>query len=40
MFKMHFDWAIARKESVSDIESIGRGIERIDREMREIDEEI
>ena len=37
---MHFDWAIARKESVKDIERIGREIENMDREMREIDQEI
>ena len=37
---MHFDWALARQESVKDIERIGREIERMDNEMKEIDSEI
>lgn len=34
---MHFDWAIARRESVKDIENLGREIERLDKEINEID---
>jgi hypothetical protein len=34
---MHFDWAIARGESVKDIENLGREIERLDKEINEID---
>ena len=34
---MHFDWMISRQETVKEIESLGREIERVDREMREID---
>ena len=37
---MHFDWAIARQESIKEIESIGREIERMDRELRDVDQQI
>ena len=38
----HFDWANARGngESLESMESMGREIERMDQEMREIEEEI
>lgn len=37
---MHFDWMVARQETLKDIEGLGREVERVDREMREIDREI
>ena len=38
----HFDWANARGsgESMSSLENMGREIERMDQEMRDIREEI
>lgn len=37
---MHYDWAMARGDSPSEIEAMGREIERMDREMQEIRTEI
>jgi vacuolar-type H+-ATPase subunit D/Vma8 len=34
---MHFDWMIARQETLKEIENLGREIERVDREMNSID---
>lgn len=36
----HFDWAVARKDEIAKIENIGREIERMDREMAQIREEV
>ena len=33
---MHFDWCIARGETLEQTESMGREIERMDQDMREI----
>ena len=37
---VHFDWAISRQEPISDIQSIGREIERMEEEMKQIEREI
>ena len=37
---MHFDWQIARGESVKDIQILGREIEKMDDEMARIEKEI
>lgn len=37
---MHFDWAIARADPVKTIEGIGREIERMDRELATIHEDL
>jgi hypothetical protein len=34
---MHFDWMIARSETLKEIENLGREIERVDKEMSQID---
>ena len=37
---MHFDWANARGESLERTEAMGREIERMDQDMRDIEVEI
>jgi len=37
---MHMDWAISRNDPVGNITNLGREIERMDREMRQIASEI
>jgi hypothetical protein len=38
--KMHFDWQVARGESVKDIQVLGREIEKMDEEMNKLHKEI
>ena len=37
---MHFDWANARGESLERTEQMGREVERMDQDLRELSEEI
>jgi hypothetical protein len=37
---MHFDWAMSRNDPIAKITSIGREIERMDNEMKQIQKEI
>ena len=37
---MHFDWQVARGESVKDIYILGRQIEKMDEEMHKIAKDI
>ena len=37
---MHYDWALARGDTPADIEGIGREIERMDRDMAQLREDI
>ena len=39
-YQMHYDWALARGDAPSDIENIGREVERMDRDLARLREDI